>query len=247
MAENPRAAVGSEALGELPSMPASKHEPVFNPIAPVVIILVLVVVGIEARFQLGAAGLLVSPEAIGWRVEAIQSYSFSSPVFHWMVTTDRWPLEHLVRFVSYPFVQIDLPSAVILTALVLAMGKVVADKLGMLAFLVLFFVSAILAAVGNAIIWPDAPPLFGLYAPTFGLVGAYAYLLWFRLVGQENGRRHAVILVSFLLGLQIMLALLLDANSHWGADIIGFFVGAVTSFLVTPGALKRILRKLRER
>ncbi|MDP5334239.1 MAG: hypothetical protein NWR54_04550, partial [Paracoccaceae bacterium] len=75
-----------------------------NPLPRVVIALFAVVMGIEALFSLGAQGIIGGPQAIGWRLGAIQGYAFSAEIFQWMLANGRWPAEHLARFVTYPFI-----------------------------------------------------------------------------------------------------------------------------------------------
>ena len=74
-----------------------------NPLPPVVTALFLLLVGVEAALWLGSKGIVGGPEAVGWRLEAIQRYAFSPDIFDWMPTTGQFPAEHMIRFVSYQF------------------------------------------------------------------------------------------------------------------------------------------------
>ena len=52
---------------------SSEHEiKAVNPLPPVVVALFLILVGIEVVFQLGARGLAGGPDAVGWRLAAVQ-------------------------------------------------------------------------------------------------------------------------------------------------------------------------------
>ncbi len=101
--------------------------PAVNPLPPVVVALVLFIMGIELAFTLGTRGFVGEPAAVGWRLEAIQAYSFSPDIFHWMIENGRWPLEHVIRFVTYPFVSGSFTQAVFVCVFVLAMGKMVGE------------------------------------------------------------------------------------------------------------------------
>ena len=63
-----------------------------NPLPPLVVVLFLAIVGIEAVLSLGAQGFIGGPSAVGWRLWTIQSYAFSSEIFGWMVETGRYRL-----------------------------------------------------------------------------------------------------------------------------------------------------------
>ena len=67
-----------------------------NPLPPVVIALFLVLLGVEAVFSLGEAGLFGGQGAVGWRTEYITRFGFNGKVFDWMLTNGQYPSEHLV-------------------------------------------------------------------------------------------------------------------------------------------------------
>ncbi len=98
-----------------------RNEPPLNPLPPVVIALFLVIVGIEVVFNLGARGLMGGPQAVGWRLGTLERFAFSAEIFAWMRETGRWPIEHVLRFVSYPFVHASFTHA--LFAGVVALGR----------------------------------------------------------------------------------------------------------------------------
>ena len=116
------------------------NEPPVNPLPPVVVALFLVIVGIEAALTLGARGIVGGPVAVGWRLETLERFAFSSEIFAWMIETGRWPLEHVFRFVSYAFVHASFTHALFAGVMLLALGKMVGEALGSFAVLVIFFV-----------------------------------------------------------------------------------------------------------
>ena len=66
-----------------------REAPPVNPLPAVVVILFLVMVIPEIVFSLGARGLMGGPEAIGWRLAAVQDYAFSGDIFDWMMSNGR--------------------------------------------------------------------------------------------------------------------------------------------------------------
>ena len=106
-----------------------------NPLPPVVVALFLILLAIELYFQAGSNGLAGGPSAVGWRLTALQRYGFSGEILRWMWDTGQWPAEHLIRFVSYPFIHLSFTQTIFAGVMMLAMGKMVAEVFGPGAFL----------------------------------------------------------------------------------------------------------------
>ena len=216
-----------------------------NPLPPAVVALVLVIMGIEAAFSLGMRGIIGGPEAIGWRVEAVQSYAFSSDIFWWMVETGQWPAEHLIRFLSYTFVHGAFTHALFVCVFVLAMGKMVGEVMGDLVMVIIFLASAVGGAVGYAVLINGEVPLIGGFPAVYGLIGAFTYILWrqLSLVGAQQSRAFS--LIAFLMGIQLLFGLLFGGQKDWVADLCGFATGFGLSFFLAPGGWARIRSNIR--
>lgn len=221
------------------------NEAPLNPLPPLVMALFLFILGIEAAFTLGARGILGGSEAVGWRLAALQRYAFSSEVLSWMWATGRWPLEHLIRFVTYPFVHATFTHALFAGAMLLALGKMVAEAMGSAATLIVFVVSSVVGACAYALILSDPQPLFGAFPPVYGLIGAFTYLLWVRLGQMGEGQVRAFSLIGFLLGIQLLFGLLFGGQNDWVADLAGFAAGFALSGVLVPGGWARLLARLR--
>ncbi|WP_281954112.1 rhomboid family intramembrane serine protease [Pseudophaeobacter arcticus] len=216
-----------------------------NPLPPAVVALVLVIMGIEAAFSLGMRGIIGGPEAIGWRLSAMQSYAFSSEIFWWMVETGQWPVEHLIRFLSYSFVHGGFTHALFVCVFVLAMGKMVGEVMGDLAMVIIFMLSAIGGAVGYAVLIDSPVPLIGGFPAVYGLIGTFTYILWrqLSLVGAQQSRAFS--LIAFLMGAQLLFGLLFGGQKDWVADLCGFATGFGLSFFLAPGGWARIRSTIR--
>lgn len=216
-----------------------------NPLPPAVVALVLVIMGIEATFSLGMRGIIGGPEAIGWRLEAFQSYAFSSEIFWWMAETGQWPVEHLMRFLSYAFVHGAFTHALFVCVFVLAMGKMVGEVMGDLAMVLIFALSAIGGALGYVVLVNASVPLIGGFPAVYGLIGAFTYILWrqLSLVGAQQSRAFS--LIAFLMGIQLLFSLLFGGQKDWVADLCGFATGFGLSFFFAPGGWARIRRNMR--
>ena len=219
----------------------------FNALPPVVVGLAMVIAAVEIVFQLGATGFVGDASAIGWRLNGLRDYAFFASVWERMVELGQFPVEHMLRFVTYPFIHGGFLHATFAVVIVLAIGKAVGEVFSPLAFLAVFFVSAILGAlIFAAVTWTDAP-LYGAYPGAYGLIGAFTFLLWVQLAAVGADQMRAFTLIGFLMAFQLVFGLLFGSDLTWVADIAGFAVGFGLSFIVSPGGWARVLAKLRNR
>lgn len=222
-----------------------REESPINPLPPIVVILALVIVLIELALQAGAQGLVGGPDAIGWRSELARDYAVSGRVADWMVETGRYPWEHLIRFVTYPFIHISFMHAAMVVVFLTAMGKLVGETFGWIAVLIVFFGSALGGALAYWLVLHSPVALMGGYPAVYGLIGSYTFMLWLSLGSFGQSRLSAFQLIAVLLGIQLFFGLVFGGPMTWVADIAGFITGFGLSFLLVPGALGRIRDKMR--
>lgn len=216
-----------------------------NPIPAVVMALFSMIMAIELAFYLGNRGLVGGPEAVGWRLAAIQTYSFSGDIFDWMWRNNRWPMEHVQRFFTYPFVQVGFTQTLFVGVILLAMGKMVAEVFGQVAMLLIFVLSGVGGALAYAVFLNDPIPLIGGFPPVYGLIGAFTYMLWRSLSRVGANQTRAFSLIGMLMGLQLLFGLLFGAHNDWVADLGGFVTGFGLSFVVSPGGMARLRARIR--
>ena len=229
-----------------PLMSPYDENPV-NPLPPVVIVLALALALPELVFQMGEAGLIGGNEAVGWRSQAIRQYAFLGSVLDQMIARGFWPLEHVVRIVTYPFVHGSLMHALFAVVFVLALGKMVGEVMSALAVLVLFFGATVVGALVYGLVLNDPNPLIGGMVGAYGLIGGYTFLLWLRQVAIGGPQAQAFTLIGFLMGLQLVFGLLFEVSNDWLAELAGFFAGFGLSFLVVPGGFARVRAWMRNR
>ena len=221
------------------------NEPPLNPMPPVVMALFIVIVGVEAAFSLGSYGLIGGPTALGWRLEATERFAFFAQVLRWMLSTGQFPPEHLVRFFSYPFVHASFTHALFAGVMLLAMGKMVAEALGSVRTVVIFFASTFAGALAYGLVIETQVPLIGAFPAVYGLIGGFTYLLWLRL-GQMGAQQvRAFSLIGMLLAIQLVFGLIFGGSKDWVADLAGFVTGFTLTLLLVPGGWERLLEKLR--
>ncbi len=218
-----------------------------NPIPPVVIVLCLIAVAAELVLGAGQFGVVGDPQAIGWRINALQSYSLSPAVLDWILTRGDFAPAMLMRFVTYPFVHASFTQALFGIALLLALGKFVGDALGNLAVLLIFAITSVGGALVFCLIASGTSPLFGLFPPVYGLIGAYTYVIWLHLGRTGQSQLAAFRLIGFLLALQLVFGLLFGAGNAWIAELAGFAFGFLTATLLVPGGFAALLQRLRQR
>lgn len=215
-----------------------------NPLPAVVIIFSIAIAAVELLFQAAENGLVATPGAIGWRLDAIQTYGYFDAVLKWMIETGRTPPEHLMRFVTYPFVHASLTHAAFAIVFILAIGKMVAETFSSLAFIVIFFASAIVGALAYSLFLTTGVPLIGAYPSVYGMIGALTFMLWVRAKFEGSNQFRAFSLIAALLGIQLFFKLVFGGGNDWIADIAGFATGFCLSFVLAPDGAQRILQTL---
>ncbi|MEB8387127.1 rhomboid family intramembrane serine protease [Rhodobacteraceae bacterium KMM 6894] len=218
-----------------------------NPLPPVVVVLFLAVVIPEIAFFLGAKGLIGGSQAIGWRTAAIQDYAFNGDILRWMIDGNIYPSEHLMRFITYPFVHGSFSETLFSAALLLALGKFVGEIFRPWATLVVFVAASVLGAVVYGLTVRDTPWLYGAFPGSYGLIGAFTYLVWLQLGAKGGNQMRAFAMIGFLMGAQLLFGLLFGSQNKWVADLTGFVTGFGLSFFVSPGGWAKIRTRLQQR
>jgi len=223
-----------------------------NPLPPVIWLLALPVVALEAVFALGAMGMIGGAEGVGLRLSAIRLAAFPPELLQRAWTYGAVDLDQAYRLLSFVFVHASLTHALFVVVFTLALGNMVAQNFRPWAVLALFFGSAIGgAAVYAAVVQVTgarSAPLIGGYPAVYGLVGAFTFLIWTRLAAQNANRLRAFTLIGMLLAFQLVFGLVFGgAGLGWIAEIAGFGWGFALSFLLVDGGLARALAQLRQR
>ncbi|WP_128254591.1 rhomboid family intramembrane serine protease [Falsirhodobacter deserti] len=223
-----------------------QHNSPINPLPWVVWLLALPMIAMELVFALGQSGLTSNPGAIGWRLEALERFAVFPQVLRAMWAAGDWPLVHVMRIVTYPFVQASVTQAIFAVVILLALGKLVAEAFRPWAVLVVFFGAAIAGALAFTLVAGSGVPLVGAFPPVYGLIGGFTFLLWVRLTG-TGAQYRAFTLIGLLMGVQLLFAALFGGGLQWIADLAGFVAGFLLSFIVSPGGWGRVIARLRQR
>ncbi|WP_415919189.1 rhomboid family intramembrane serine protease [Tateyamaria sp. SN6-1] len=223
----------------------------FNALPPQVWFLFAAIALPELAFSLGEAGMVGGPQAIGWRLEALNTYAFSGQAFDFMVQNGIILWDHMLRFVTYPFVSGSFTSTLIGGVIVLAMGKLVGEALGGWAVWLLFLLCSIIGALVMGLLTSQSW-LAGPYPGGYGLIGAFTFLYWQKQVATGGPQTQAFLLIGVLMGLQLVFAALSGlagqtASYRWVAELSGAAAGFGLVAFVVPGGMARLLAALRQR
>ena len=220
----------------------------FHAMPQVVVALAATIFGVEVLFMIAKSGLIGGTRGgEDWRIFALQRFAFSGELFDWMVETGRWPLQHVIRFVTYPFVHLGFTQMIFVVVFVLALGKLVGEVISQAAVLVTFFAASIAGALVYALLLDDPRPLAGGFPGAFGLIGGYTFILWVGYGAAGQNQLRAFTLIGFLLAIQLIFGLFFTVGNDWVAEVAGFATGFALSPLLVPGGVARLLARLRAR
>jgi len=221
-----------------------------NPLPGAVWLLLLAVLGIEAVLWAGGAGLIGGPQAVGWRIEAIQRLGFSGAIQDWMLENRVFPATHLLRYASYSFIHAAPMHALFAGVLIAALGKTLSEAFGAIRFLVLALVTPMLGAVSFGLVVGSETQgwLFGAMPLAFALVGGFTWLKWHQAQGDRTLQRRAFAMIGILLVARLAFGLLAETGPGWVAEFASFgFAFVLSAGFLGPGSWHRLRERLRGR
>jgi rhomboid protease GluP len=219
-----------------------------SPLPVLVWLVILAMTGIELALWLGGRGLIGEPEAVGWRLEALQRSGFSSGLQAWMLENARFPALHASRYLTYSFVHTGPLHAFFVVILIAALGKAFAEVQGNLRlFLLMFLPPALGAAVFGLILGEhELGWLFGGMAMVFGLVGGLTWWRW-RVAATRAEQLRVFGVVGALLLARLGVGLLIEPGHGWIAEFAAFAAGFGLAAGVAPGRWQALRARLLER
>lgn len=229
-------------------MDQDRNAPPLNPLPLVVWIMVLPLVAMEAVLSLADRGILGGPQAVGWRLQAMERFAFFPDLLRQMVETGSYPTQGLMRLISYPVLHGSATHALFAVVILLALGKLVGEIFRWWAVLAVGFGAAIAGALAYTfLVAGERAALIGAYPAVYGLIGAFTFLLWMRLAGTGTSRYRAFSLIGMLLLVQFLFGVLFGSSWDWVADLAGFAAGFLLSFVVSPGGFGKVIAMIRQR
>jgi rhomboid protease GluP len=216
-----------------------------NPLPVLVWLVILAMTGIELALWLGGRGLIGGPEAVGWRLEALQRSGFSTGLQAWMLENARFPALHMGRYLSYSFVHTGPLHAFFVVILIAALGKAYGEAQGRLRLLLLMVLPPALGAAvfglilgGHELGW-----LFGGMPMAFGLVGGLTWHRW-RIAATRTEQLRAFGIIGALLLARLGFGLMVEAGHGWVAEFAAFGIGFALAASVAPGRWQALRARL---
>lgn len=229
-----------------------------NPLPGVVWLLALPMIALEILFSLADAGAIGGPQAVGWRIAAIQDYGVFPEFWRQNLAAGAVDLPLLRRFFSFAFIHGSATQALFGVAMVMALGKFVGEVFRPWALAVVFLGAGAVGALAYAYLVPNQP-LFGAFPGVYGLIGAFSFLIWVRLAGTGVNQLRAFAMIGGLMAVRMIFGAFytvlpmvmpsVGAVGHdwsWVADLPGFAAGFLLSFVVSPGGFGRVRARIRE-
>ena len=219
-----------------------------NPVPWIVWALALPMIAMEVVLSLGAAGVVGGPQAIGWRLQAVERFGLFPELLKYQWANGGYPLEELPRLVSYVAVHGSFTNALFAVVMVLALGNMVAGVFRWWGVLMVFLGSVIVGGAAYGLLVPGLrTQLIGAFPGVYGLIGAFTFLIWTKLALVGANRLRAFTLIGMLLGVQLVFGLLFGGGWTWVAEVAGFATGFLLSFVVSPGGFRRVVQMIRQR
>lgn len=219
-----------------------------NPVPWVVWLLALPLIAMEVVLSLGSAGVVGGPQAIGWRLQAVERFGLFPELLKHQWQTGGYPAGELHRLVSYVVVHGSFTHALFAVVMVLALGNMVASVFRWWAVLVVFLGAAAVGGAAYGLLVPGLrTQLIGAYPGIYGLIGAFTFLIWTKLALVGANRLRAFSLIGMLLAVQLVFGLLFGGGWDWVAEVAGFATGFLLSFVVSPEGFRRVVAIIRQR
>lgn len=220
------------------------NAPPINPLPPVVILLACLIGSVELIFQAAEAGYIGGPQAIGWRVDAVQHYAFSDQLFDWMRQSGNYAANNMLRFVSYVFIHQSFLHVVFALVFVLAIGKFVGEIMNQFLVLLVFFGSAAGGAFVYSVTLNEQFAMIGAYPAVYGLIGAFTWLRFTALKGAGENGLQAFNLILFFMSIALIFKFLFGGSNDWLAELAGFCVGFFLTVVFGPNSKQRLHKML---
>lgn len=229
-------------------MDQDKNAPPLNPLPAIVWVLALPLIAVEVLVSLAEAGLIGGAAGIGWRLQAVERFGLFPQLLVQQWQTGGAPYDQLFRLVSYHLVHGSATHAIFALVILLALGKMVGEAFRWWAVVVVVAVATVAGAVAYGLFIPDLKvPLIGAYPPVYGLIGAFTYLMWTNPARGGGNKYRAFGMIGMLMGLQLVFGLLFGGGWTWVAELAGFAAGFAISFVVSPGGIRRLMARVRQR
>lgn len=184
-------------------------------------ILVGVMAAIEAVLSLSDAGIIGTTS---WRWPALAIGAFWQPIM-WGDMAPLYPGQRFSMFVTHAFLHGGLTHLALNSVVLLALGKLVAQRLGPARTLALLGLSAIGGGLAFGLLASSSTPMIGASGAVFGLIGIWQ--AWEYRMRRDRGLplQPVVMAIAALAVANVLLFAVLGGGLAWQAHLGGWLVG----------------------
>jgi membrane associated rhomboid family serine protease len=201
-------------------------EPKFTTGDAVLSCLIAVCVAVELALSLADFGLLDYP-----RLRAL-AYDYGA---FWPGLLRNWtpnfPAQPWTMFLTYGFLHGGLLHLAFNMLTLRSLGRVVIERIGCWSFVTLYFASMVGGAAFYALTSTNGTPMVGASGALFGLAGALTAWQWTAQPNTRASLRATWRLISFLLGINVVMFILFSGGIAWqthlGGMLAGWFAGLI--------------------
>lgn len=148
--------------------------------------------------------------------------------------TPNYAVQPATMFVTYSFLHGGLVHLVVNMATLFSLGGAVTDRVGEARFLTIYIVAILGGAIGFGLLAPTLRPMVGASGALFGLAGAIVVWDFLEQVRAREFPLGTFRVLTFLIGLNIVLWWAMDGQLAWETHLGGFLAGVVAGAVLPP-------------
>ncbi len=192
---------------------------------------------VEVVLSLADAGILFDPSL---RPRVLGAGAFWSPLLHG--AEPLYAAQPITMFVSHALLHGGFLHMAMNMAILLAMGRFVADRYTEAAILPVFLLGAIAGGAVYGLLTNVPIPMVGASGAVFAFLGVWIVWDWRRHVAAGISPRPVLTRVAVLAGLNLAAWIALDGMLAWEAHLGGFLMGLICGRLLENRARNTVIR-----
>lgn len=188
-------------------------------------ILVGIMAVIEVVIELSAAGVIGTSN---WRWPALAIGAFWQPMLSGEMAP-LYPGQTALMFITHAFLHGGLMHLALNSVVLLALGKLVARRIGAARTLLVLALSAIGGGLGYGLLASSGMPMIGASGAVFGLIGVWQ--AWDYQMRRNRGLpvRPVVVAIAALAVANLVLFAMLSGGLAWQAHLGGWCAGFIVA------------------
>jgi membrane associated rhomboid family serine protease len=192
---------------------------------------------VELVLWMGDAGIVFDPSL---RLRVFGAGAFWSPLLHG--SEPLFGAQPVTMFLSHALLHGGFLHMAMNMAILLAMGRFVADRYGAGAILPIFLAGAVAGGAVYGLLTDVPIPMVGASGAVFAFLGIWIVWDWRRHVAAGVSPRPVLVRVAVLAGLNVAAWIALDGMLAWEAHLGGFLAGLLFGRILENRARDAVIR-----